>query len=176
MIANSDKLSATDRIAKMMSSNPGDTFELDALRELADWMLCPRWHRYTLPQGDIIASRWYAELSDARAKLKSQTQAHINALTPVKTPSSAIMSPSTLPSAAVPSVFSSYSTGPASSIASLQSVSMSYTGSGFHGMGPQGMSSKGFMNPQGETAAVLGNHPARNLTPLFEAMAQQQSR
>lgn len=178
MIANADKSAATDRIAKMISSKPGDTFELNALQELADWMLCPRWHRYALPQGHIIARRWYDELSDARAKLKSQTPTHIHALTPFMTPSSAITSSSTLPSAGAPSVFSSYSAGTPSSITSLQSVSMSHTGSGYQVMGPQAMdpqciSPQPFMSPQGATAAASGNYPARNLTPLFEAIAQQ---
>jgi hypothetical protein len=173
MIANADKSAAIGRIEKMTSSNPGDTLELDFLRELADWMLCPRWHRYTLPQGGTIARRWHDELSDARAKLKSQTQTHINTWTPITTPSSAITTSSTLPSAGVPSVFSSYSTGTASSVASPQSVSTSYTDSGYQVMGPQGMSPQAFMNPQGATAAGPGNHPARNLTPLFEAIAQQ---
>ncbi|QKX63126.1 uncharacterized protein TRUGW13939_10294 [Talaromyces rugulosus] len=168
MIANADKSAAIDRIEKMTSSNPEDTFELNVLRELADWMLCPRWHRYALPQGATIARRWYDELSDARAKLKSRTQTHMNTLTPITTPSSAITSSSTLPSAGVPSVFSSYSTGTASSIASPQSVSMSYTGSSYQVIGPQA-----FMNPQGASDAAPGNHPARNLMPLFEAVAQQ---
>ncbi|KAH8700997.1 hypothetical protein BGW36DRAFT_139198 [Talaromyces proteolyticus] len=165
-ISSAHKSYAADRIAKMKSSDPGDTFELNALRELADWMLCPRWHRDTLPQGGTIAKRWYNELRDAREKLKSQTQKHANPWTSVNTPSSAITSSSTSSSVGVPSVFSSKSTGTASSVASVQSVSTSYTGSSHH-----------FMSTQGATAAapetLFKDPAARNLTPLFQAMAQQ---
>lgn len=172
MISNADKSAAADRIAQMISTSPGDSFELDALRELADWMLCPRWHRYTLPQGGTIARKWYNDLSDVRKKLKSQTQTHINPATPNMTPSSAITSSSTLSSAGAPSVFSSYSAGTPSSTASLQSVSLSYTTSSYQVMGHQGVSPEALMNPQGAKAVAPGN-PARNLTPMFEAMAQQ---
>ncbi|OKL60456.1 hypothetical protein UA08_04425 [Talaromyces atroroseus] len=151
MISNADKSAAAGRIARMKSSNcEAALFELNALRELADWMLCPLWHRYKLPQGPEIASRWYFELSDARARLKSQA----NALTPNKGFGAA-----STPSTGVASVFSSSNTSSTGTAASVQSVS--YTGSGFQSMSPPG-------------AGQLFQKPAaRNLTPMFEAMARQ---
>lgn len=60
---------AMRRIEIMKSANPGDAFEWEPLKELADWMLCPRWHRDKIPQGREIADRWYAELRPAREAL-----------------------------------------------------------------------------------------------------------
>lgn len=65
-IAASSKRAATNRIEIMKSANPGNSFEWEPLKELADWMLCPGWHRDKIPQGRDIADRWYAELAPAR--------------------------------------------------------------------------------------------------------------
>ncbi|KAK2766035.1 hypothetical protein FQN54_007550 [Arachnomyces sp. PD_36] len=68
-ISGSSRNQATKRIELMKSENPGNSFEWEPLKELADWMLCPRWHRDEIPQGRDIANRWYAELASARAVL-----------------------------------------------------------------------------------------------------------
>lgn len=160
MISNFDKSSATTRIAKMASPGPGDIafFDMKSLRELADWMLCPRWHRDKLPQGAEIASRWYYQLSDARAQLESERY---------KTP----------PSAGAPNVFGSASMGnstgtTASSFgSSVQSVSMSYTSQDYQSTGFQ------FGRSTATTSALgrqtFGGSAARNLTPVFEFMSQE---
>ncbi|GAM40578.1 hypothetical protein TCE0_039r13035 [Talaromyces pinophilus] len=159
MISNFDKSSATARIAKMASPGPGDIvfFDMKSLRELADWMLCPRWHRDKLPQGAEIASRWYYQLSDARAQLESEGY---------KTP----------PSAGAPNVFGSASTGSstgttASSFgSSVQSVSMSYTSQDYQSTGFQFGRSTTTTSALGQQ--TFGGSAARNLTPVFEFMSQ----
>jgi hypothetical protein len=163
MISNFDKSAATTRIAKMASPSPGDAalFEMSALRELADWMLCPRWHRDKLPQGSGIASRWYHQLSDARAKLEYQAVG-----SSYKTP----------PSAGVPSIFGSANTGSstgttASSFgSSVQSVSMSYKSSDYQSTGFQ---FGGRTTTSGLGQQTFGGSVARNLTPVFEFMSQE---
>jgi hypothetical protein len=159
MISNFDKSSATARIAKMASPGPEDIvfFDMKSLRELADWMLCPRWHRDKLPQGAEIASRWYYQLSDARAQLESERY---------KTP----------PSAGAPNVFGSASTGnstgtTASSFgSSVQSVSMSYTSQDYQSTGFQFGRSTTTTSALGQQ--TFGGSAARNLTPVFEFMSQ----
>lgn len=163
MISNYDKSAATARIAKMASPGPGDVvlFDMKALRELADWMLCPRWHRDKLPQGAGIASRWYYQLSDARAQLEKQAASSYN----------------TPPSAGEPNIFGSASTGSstgttASSFgSSVQSMSMSYTSSDYQSTGFQ------FGGTTTTTSAfgqhLFGGSAAKNLTPMFESMSQE---
>lgn len=163
MISNSDKSSATTRIAKMASPGPGNIvfFDMKALRELADWMLCPRWHRDKLPQGAEIASRWYYQLSDARAQLESQRANEF------KTP----------PSAGAPNIFGSASTGnstgtTASSLgSSVQSVSMSYTSGDYQSTGFQFGGSMTTTSASGQQ--TFGGSAARKLTPVFEFMSQE---
>ncbi|KUL84803.1 hypothetical protein ZTR_07280 [Talaromyces verruculosus] len=160
MISNFDKSSATTRIAKMASPGPGDIafFDMKSLRELADWMLCPRWHRDKLPQGAEIASRWYYQLSDVRAQLESERY---------KTP----------PSAGAPNVFGSASTGnstgtTASSFgSSVQSVSMSYTRQDYQSTDFQFGRSTTTTSALGQQ--TFGGSAARNLTPVFEFMSQE---
>lgn len=161
MISNFDKSSASARIAKMESAGSGDSvlFDMKALRELADWMLCPRWHRDRLPQGAEIASSWFYQLSDARAQLESQRVAEF------KTP----------PSAGVPNIFGSASTRnstgtTASSFgSSVQSVSMSYRSSDYQSTGLFGGSTKTSTFGQ----HTFGGSAAKNLKPVFEAMSQE---
>lgn len=163
MISNFDKSSATTRIAKMASPGPGDIvlFDMKALRELADWMLCPRWHRDKLPQGAGIASRWYYQLSDARAQLESERANEF------KTP----------PSAGASNIFGSASTGnstgtTASSFgSSVQSVSMSYTSQDYQSTGFQFGGTTTTTSAFGQQ--TFGGSAARNLTPVFEFMSQE---
>lgn len=163
MISNYAKSAAATRIAKMASPGPGDIdfFDMKALRELADWMLCPLWHRDKHPQGNEIASRWYYQLHDARAQLEKQAASSYN----------------TPPSAGAPNIFGSASTGSstgttASSFGSpVQSMSMSYTRSDYR--------STGFQNGEPTTTtsafgqSLFGGSAARNLTPVFKSMAQE---
>jgi hypothetical protein len=67
-LSNYDKICAANRLRLMRSSDPGKSFELDALIELAGWMLCPRWHK---PQCDAIARQWYKDLLASVPALKS---------------------------------------------------------------------------------------------------------
>ncbi|RAO67080.1 uncharacterized protein BHQ10_003092 [Talaromyces amestolkiae] len=159
MISNFDKSSASERIAKMVSPGPGDSvlFDMKALQELADWMLCPRLHRDTL-QGAGIASRWYDQLSDARAQFDSHRAKEF------KTP----------PSAGVPNIFGSASTGnstgtTASSLgSSAQPVSMPYLSSNSQSMNLFGNRTTTSNSEQ----QLFGGSAARNLTPMFEVMSQ----
>jgi hypothetical protein len=69
MISGSSKQAAANRLKVMRSDDPGNSFELAQLQELADWMLCPRWHLGKKPQGAEIARWWYKQLEPARAAL-----------------------------------------------------------------------------------------------------------
>jgi hypothetical protein len=70
MISNNFKNNAAARLEVMRSSNPGETFMFAKLLELADWMLCPRWHKTGKhAQGEKIAQAWYHELQAARHAL-----------------------------------------------------------------------------------------------------------
>jgi hypothetical protein len=154
-ISSASKSAAADRISKMQSPSPkAEFFELDALHELADWMLCPRWHLDKKPQGGTISRRWYCEISDSRARLKQSN----SLMTP-----SGISTPSTV-STGAPSIFgsSNASIGTASSVASFTG-SGSGSGSSLFGFGSSwAASEQGYKNPA-----------ARNLTPMFEAVARQ---
>lgn len=147
MISNFDKSSAMTRIERMVSPSPADAvlFDMKALRELADWMLCPRWHRDKLPQGAGIANRWYHQLSDARAQLENQRA------TEFKTPESA----------GVPSLFGSASTGTTAS----SFGSSGYQSKGFH-FGGSSM-------PPAFGQQLFGGSAAKNLKPVFESMSQE---
>ncbi|EED15154.1 hypothetical protein TSTA_046080 [Talaromyces stipitatus ATCC 10500] len=163
MISSADKSAASRRIAKMKSPDPGDCttlYEINALRELADWMLCPRWHRDKLPQGAEIARRWYGQLRDAR-------EVKAKAVNTWKTPSSA----------GVPSLFGSTgtrnnSTGTTASSfgSSVQSMSASYTGSDFQFTSPQGAATAAISRQ-----SLFGHSAAQHLTPVFEFMAEHPS-
>jgi hypothetical protein len=105
MISNEARGAAAERLALMQSANPDVTlFKLVALKQLADWMLCPRWHRDKRPQGAEIAQWWYKLLAPARRRLAAHAAASF---------SSSLYSPSTAPlllfspsSSSVPSIFS----------------------------------------------------------------------
>ena len=145
----------------MVSPGPGDAifFDMKALRELADWMLCPRWHRDKLPQGAGIASEWYHQLSDARAQLESQRANEF------KTP----------PSAGAPNIFGSASTGNSSATtassfgSSVQSMSVSYTSSDYQSTGFQFGGTTTTTSAFGQR--TFGGSAAKNLTPVFEFMS-----
>lgn len=161
MISNASKSAALNRLTTMASPGPGDLafFELEALRELADWMLCPRWHRDKLPQGDTIARRWYMQLSDARKRIKSL----------------AVSSYETPPSAGSQKIFGSASTGNSSaptSADSLNSVSMTYRSSDYSlprdfQFGEEKNSSS-LSGARGFETSV-----AKNLTPYFQSISQE---
>lgn len=147
MISNFDKSSAMTRIERMVSPSPADAvlFDMKALRELADWMLCPRWHRDKLPQGAGIANRWYHQLSDARAQLENQRA------TEFKTPESA----------GVPSLFGSASTGTTAS---------SFGSSGYQS---KDLHFGGSSMPPAFGQQLFGGSAAKNLKPVFESMSQE---
>lgn len=160
MISNADKSAATRRIAQMASPDSKDgitLYEIKALRELADWMLCPRWHRDKLPQGDRIASKWYIDLTDAR-------RSNAQAVSFYQTPSSA----------GVSSVFGSANTKnnsvgtTASSFgSSVQSFSLSYASPNYQSVSPA--------SPATSTSGqeLFKQSAPRNLTPMFGFMAEQ---
>ncbi|EEA22904.1 hypothetical protein TMatcc_001768 [Talaromyces marneffei ATCC 18224] len=166
MISNYAKSAASARIKEMTSPGPGDValFEMKALRELADWMLCPRWHRDKHPQGAGIASRWYSQLSDARAQLETQ------AMSSYKTP----------PSAGAPNIFGSasstgISTGTTAS--SFGSSTQSAASPTFHERwDSQSMSFR--LERTTTTTSAFGQQKfegsaAKNLTSVFEFMSQE---
>jgi len=100
---------AANRLRLMQSSDPGNSFELDALTELADWMLCPQWHK---PQRDRIAEQWHRDL------LASASSQHIQ-----QTPPPAHFSPESAGS----SQSSIFSSAGRSSTASISPLSGSLT-------------------------------------------------
>src|SRR5205085_12377552 len=71
-ISESDEEAAADRLNIMRSQDPGNSFEQEQLRELADYMLCLNWHRHEKPQGHRIARQWYKQLEPARAALEAR--------------------------------------------------------------------------------------------------------
>lgn len=155
MISNFDKSCASARIEKLLHPAPTDSskiYELEALRELADWMLCPRWHRYELPQGEGIARRWYYELEEARISASKGTS-------PWSTP----------PSTGAPSIFSSYSRGNGSS--GTETPLSSFGSSGSMTFSSPEYNSTSPFAAGGRTHSGM---PVRNnLTPTFRSMAQQ---
>ncbi|KAF2401368.1 hypothetical protein EJ06DRAFT_389370 [Trichodelitschia bisporula] len=69
-ISYQSKSLAHQRLQKMLSGDPGDSFELHRLQELADWCLCPRWHNSTNPhhrQDRKLAEEWYRKLTSSKA-------------------------------------------------------------------------------------------------------------
>jgi hypothetical protein len=73
MISGKCKDDAATRLKIMRSSDPGNTFSSANLLELADWMLCPRWHKTGKnAQVEKIASAWYRELQPARDALSTR--------------------------------------------------------------------------------------------------------
>lgn len=66
-----DKTEASRILTKMRSSDPGDTFETQSLRLLADCLLCPNRHREgsTNSQHPETVDRWYTHLAAAREAL-----------------------------------------------------------------------------------------------------------
>ncbi|OCK74294.1 hypothetical protein K432DRAFT_430108 [Lepidopterella palustris CBS 459.81] len=85
MFSPDDLSYAADRLKTMRSKNPGKSFEVPQLLQLANWMLCPRWHRYEKPQGKEIAIRWFRQLQPAREALSASNEARKAPVTPVKT-------------------------------------------------------------------------------------------
>jgi hypothetical protein len=70
MISNECKNNAANRLEKIRSTNSEDVFSPLKLLELANWMLCPRWHQSGKhAQGEKIAHVWYYELQAARDAL-----------------------------------------------------------------------------------------------------------
>jgi hypothetical protein len=88
----------------MKSSTPGSTFELHALRDLADKMLCKHHGRNCkYDQVDGIARKWYDALAPAREQVRQREQ---KVFTPMK---------SLLGSAGTPGTLGSRPVSPASS-------------------------------------------------------------
>ena len=83
MFSRSDLADAASRLEIMRSKDPGNSFEEAQLLQLANWLLCPRWHRDKKPQGMGISSQWYQELKPARDVLSASKQA---IMTPPVTP------------------------------------------------------------------------------------------
>jgi hypothetical protein len=76
---------ANARLRKMRSNNPEDSFEYHRLLELANWLLCKRWHRDKIPQGPEIAAEWYHDLKPARDALANVRRAElIGPITPIR--------------------------------------------------------------------------------------------
>jgi hypothetical protein len=73
---------AANTLDNMQSNTPGNNFELYALRDLADKMLCIHHGRgCKYDQVDSIAQRWYDGLAPAREQLRKRRQA---ATTPIR--------------------------------------------------------------------------------------------
>jgi hypothetical protein len=60
-----NRQAASKILEQMRSGGSEEEYSREKLEELADWMLCNRWHRYRLPQGRQIAQHWYKELQKA---------------------------------------------------------------------------------------------------------------
>jgi hypothetical protein len=151
-ISHHDTRCAANRLRLMRSSDPGNSFELDALTELAGWMLCPRWHK---SQRDEIARQWHRDLVSASAPRSSQYWQ--------QTPPSAYFSRA--PSSAGTSIFSSAGR---SSISSISPFSSPLT--------PSSDAEFSKATSQNETNRPMGREgfpkdPARNLAPVFSAMS-----
>jgi regulator of replication initiation timing len=72
-LSNNNKADAADVLRQMRSTEPGNTLELPSLCELANALLCPRWHNHgTHDQTEPIARSWYRLLADARAAYAEQ--------------------------------------------------------------------------------------------------------
>ena len=65
------KEKASKRLEEMRSGITKDNCSEEKLLELANWMLCPRWHLDKIPQGPEIARKWFEELQEASNKVKS---------------------------------------------------------------------------------------------------------
>jgi hypothetical protein len=160
-ISKLDKECAANRLRLMRSSNPGNSFELDALTELASWMLCPRWHK---SQCDEIARQWHRDLVSASAPLRSSQYGQ-------QTPPSAYFSRT--PSSADSFLSSGtgiFSSAGRSSISSISPFNSPLTPS----------SDAEFLKAtsQNETNRPMGREgfpkdPARNLAPVFSAMSNK---
>ncbi|KAN0087096.1 hypothetical protein V8E54_000784 [Elaphomyces granulatus] len=141
--------------------NKRNSFELDALTELASWILCPRWHK---SQCDEIARQWHRDLVSASAPLRSSQYGQ-------QTPPSAYFSKT--PSSAdsfLSSGTSIFSSAGRSSISSISPFNSPLTPS----------SDAEFLKAtsQNETNRPMGREgfpkdPARNLAPVFSAMSNK---
>jgi hypothetical protein len=91
-------------LAIMKSSTPGSTFELHALRDLADKMLCKHHGRNCgYDQVDGIARKWYDALAPAREQVRQREQ---KVFTPMKSLLGSAGTPGTLGSRPVSPAFS----------------------------------------------------------------------
>lgn len=128
MISNAAKMSANEQLLKMRSNDPGNTFELAQLQQLASWMMCPRWHsgHAPCPQHRDVAARWFQQLKSAREELANRKNVSKTSTHPILTPVRPILFGANLSTnSSCSSLSSSSSIFSAASYGSTSSVGMS---------------------------------------------------
>jgi hypothetical protein len=167
MISHSDLRAAADRLKIMRSKDPGDSFELPQLLELANWMLCPRWHRDKIPQGKDISRRWCGQLQPARDALSALNEARKVPVTPLKGSGGSLAFGSL--------ASSSPWSGTSSTVSSFGLFSMPQTPLSVPDPSPPSSTSSdaGDLSKRNEPLWTIPSDPRANLTSSFQALAKR---
>lgn len=167
MLSGANAQSASRRLQEMCSAVSMDNFTEAKLLELANWMLCPRWHRDKIPQGRQIARSWYLESQALYRKHKAIPTLN-SAPFVLETAHPVFGLPVLLRQTSVQTPESARS----SCLSNGSSTSPSWSNS--LGSPPSSVSSMGSaMMKDRSLQTVYGGNEAINLTPMFQELARQ---